>query len=94
MEYIPQSEVNHHKKEELSDDTCDRNCCDATDPNYIYNCLITDKENFNELFWDYQGSDAEANAPEFCMKYENAACIPLYISWKGGAHWPDGGITQ
>jgi hypothetical protein len=81
-------------EEELNDDTCDRNCCDATDPNYIYQCLITDKEHFNDLFWDYQGSDADANAPEFCMQYENAACIPLYISWKDGAQWPDGGITQ
>jgi hypothetical protein len=50
-------------------------------------------ENFDNLFWDYQGPNAGATAKTFCEQYENAQCIPLYISWKGGAVWPTGKST-
>jgi hypothetical protein len=80
-------------EEEINDDSCDRNCCDATDPNYIVKCLVNNQENFEEFFWDYEGDNAGINAPDFCAKYENATCVPLYIAWKDGVHWPDGGIT-
>jgi hypothetical protein len=77
----------------LDDKTCDRRCCDATDPNYIRRCIIEGSEDFDELFWYADGQGAGENAPDFCERYTNANCIPLYISWRDGAHWPEGGIT-
>ncbi len=80
-------------EEQLQDRSCDRRCCDATDPNYIQRCIIDGSIDFDELFWDAEGSGAGDNTISFCDKYTNANCIPLYISWKDGAHWPEGGIT-
>ncbi len=85
--------------EQLNDATCDRNCCDATDINYIIDCAIsctTDTASvaFDDLFWDVDGAQAGSNAKSFCDQYENAACIPLFISWRDGAHWPGGGFTK
>ncbi len=82
--------------EQLSDDTCDRNCCNSMDPAYVSNCAkdCNTSIEFEDIFWDYAGNDAGDNAKNFCEQYENAACIPLYISWKDGAHWPDQGFTQ
>jgi hypothetical protein len=81
-------------EEQLNDKTCDRRCCDAYDPNYIVTCLrngSVSTESFDELFWDAEGPAAGNNTQNFCEKYENANCIPLYISWKDGAVWPTGG---
>ncbi len=85
-------------EEELKDDTCDKHCCDATDVNYIISCvsgcgITEDNEEFKDFFWDSAGSNAGDNAENFCEQYENAACVPLYITWRDGAHWPSGGIT-
>ncbi len=80
-------------EEQLAEHTCDRNCCDAMDPNYIQKCALTSSADFDELFWDHDGAGAGENAPDFCQQYENAVCVPLYISWRDGAHWPEGGIT-
>jgi len=80
-------------EEQLNDKSCDRRCCDATDPNYIVSCLregnIGVDSGFN-LFWDAEGPSAEDRGVKFCDQYANAACIPLYISWKDGAIWPNG----
>lgn len=79
-------------EEQLKDRTCDRRCCDAADPNYILTCLrdgITVDGSFN-IFWDADGPDAGTRKTDFCERYENAACVPLYISWKDGAIWPNG----
>ncbi len=74
---------------------CDKRCCDSTDPAYIANCAAqgTLSGDFS-VFWDYAGPNAGDNAKDFCEQYENGACVPLYITWKDGAHWPTGGITQ
>jgi len=78
-------------QEDLEDKTCDRRCCDEADPNYIYSCLRDGQQqegDFN-IFWDVTGP-AGSTTSDFCNRYENAACIPLYISWKDGAVWPTG----
>ncbi len=86
-------------QEQLNDDTCDRNCCDTTDLNYLINCASNCKKDsldtygFEDFFWDYEGNNAGDNAENYCEQYENAVCVPLYITWKDGAHWPNGGIT-
>jgi len=80
-------------EEQLQDTTCDRNCCNATDPHYIQKCILNSSLDFDELFWDGDGPGAGENAKKFCERYENAPCIPLYISWRDGAHWPEGGLV-
>jgi hypothetical protein len=95
-------------EEQLHDETCDRRCCDARDPNYIVECRITPdilkgsssgsstrdiEYQFDDLFWSIDGPGAAETSLKFCEQYLNAACIPLYISWKDGAVWPRGGIT-
>ncbi len=81
--------------EQLNNDDCDKRCCDNTDPAYIAGCATSGGlSNEFSVFWDYQGPNAGDNAKDFCEQYENGACIPLYITWKDGAHWPTGGITQ
>jgi hypothetical protein len=80
-------------EEQLHDKTCDRKCCDATDPNYVRRCITQESTDFDELFWGIDGAGAGDRASDFCERYSNALCIPLYISWKDGAHWPNGGIT-
>lgn len=87
-------------EEQYQDRTCDNRCCDARDINYIIGCAamcagdtLPSKYGFDDFFWDFQGNRAGDNAPDFCKQYENAVCVPLYITWKDGAHWPSGGIT-
>jgi hypothetical protein len=106
-------------EEMIKDTTCDRYCCDATDPNYIISCLPPNEDlqpndeilnpeetsgsgssdygqtspGFNDVIWDIDGPNADRNALKFCDQYVNAVCVPLYISWKDGAFWPEGGIT-
>jgi hypothetical protein len=67
-------------------------------PNLIGNStngneMHTEDEKFNDIFWDIEGPNAGRNAKKFCDQYLNAPCVPLYISWKDGAFWPEGGIT-
>ncbi len=84
-------------EEQLKDRTCDRNCCDSTDVNYLVRCASTSTASeygFEDFFWDYDGNAAGDNAKNYCEQYENAVCVPLYITWKDGAHWPSGGVTQ
>ncbi len=87
--------------EQWTEETCDRHCCDAKDINYIIGCAAQcnattklSSYGFDDFFWDYAGNNAGDNAENFCEQYENAACIPLYITWKDGAHWPGSGMTQ
>jgi len=82
--------------EQLQDATCDRKCCDMFDPNFVGRCLTwasTGDGTFDKLFWDANGPAAGENAKTFCEQYANIdlACVPLYITWRDGAKWPEGG---
>ncbi len=81
--------------EELKDRTCDRKCCDGLPDggveDLILRCQKAGSKSNNDLFWDYAGADAGSNAPKFHKMYENALNIPLYLTFRDGAIWPDGG---
>jgi len=81
-------------EEQLKDKTCDRKCCDMYDPNFVGKCISWASQGnteFGSLFWDYAGSDAGRNAESFYDMYENALDVPLYITFRDGAHWTKGG---
>lgn len=83
-------------EEQLQDNVCDRKCCDQFDPNFVGKCLnwaSSGSGAFDNLFWDYAGAAAGSNAVSYCDQYSNrlSLCtVPLYISWKDGAVWPNG----
>ena len=82
-------------EEELKDRTCDRKCCDGI-PNggiegLVMRCQKTGTIPKNDLFWDFTGGNAGNNAPKFHQMYNNALKIPLYLTFRDGAIWPDGG---
>lgn len=81
-------------EEQLKDKTCDRKCCNQFNPEFVARCINEATGNvpdYTDLFWDADGSNAGNNAKSYCDQYENAQCIPLYITWRDGAIWPDGG---
>jgi len=81
-------------EEELKDNICDRKCCNQFNPEFVANCITMatgNQPDYKDLFWDASGPNAGQNAKSFCEKYENALCVPLYITWKDGAIWPNGG---
>ncbi len=86
-------------EEQYNDAECNRHCCDSTDPNYIIDCISSCDTNStsmdkSDLFWDATGANAGEGAKNFCEQYENSVCVPLYITWKDGAHWAGGGIQR
>ena len=81
--------------EQRNDNTCDKRCCDTTDPAYLMECVVSgDLSSDFDIFWDHEGNKAGETATTFMDKYENAVPVPLYITWKDGARWPTGGVTQ
>jgi hypothetical protein len=84
-------------EEQLQDNSCDRKCCDKFDPAFVGKCLSiasAGQYGFDNLFWDSQGSGAERTARSFFDTYNNSLNIPLYLTFRDGAVWPDGGIVQ
>ncbi len=83
-------------QEQLQDNTCDRKCCDMFDENFVGRCISAaskGSDSFDNLFWDSAGSGAGDNALNHFCNYENrlSLCgVPLYISWRNGAVFPDG----
>jgi len=78
-------------EEQLKDKTCDRKCCDKFDPEFIGKCITqaSQPSEFN-LFWDVDGSGAGNNAPNNNEKFENYVDVPLYLTFRDGAIWPNG----
>jgi len=79
--------------EQLKDKTCDRKCCDMFDPNFIGDCISqVSTDDAGDLFWDYNGALAGDNPIKQCQQFENMPCsVPLYITFRDGAIWPNAG---